>query len=119
MRNTSEILLKTIEKAIIEKKAENITILKFDKIENAITDYFIICTATSKIHANTLAAFTEDFVRENIKEKPWKKEGFENSEWILLDYVNVVVHIFQQETRNYYNLEQLWADAELIKNNNS
>ncbi|MDR2836140.1 MAG: ribosome silencing factor [Bacteroidales bacterium] len=113
-KNT-EMLLKLINSALTEKKGENLVNINFGKIENTITKYFVICTANSKIHGNTLAAFVEDFVRENQKEKPWHKEGFENSEWILLDYVDVVVHIFQEESRQFYKIEQLWADAETIK----
>ena len=114
-KNDSEVLLKAINTALLEKKAEHIINLDLTKIENAISKYFVIVTANSKIHANALAAFVEDFVRDNLREKPWQKEGFENSEWILLDYVDIVVHIFQDDIRAFYRLEQLWSDAKEIK----
>lgn len=117
-KNTSEILLKAINTAIIEKKGENIVILDLSKIENAVSKYFIITTTNSKVHANTLAVFIEDFVRKNLKEKPWQQEGFENCEWILMDYVDIVVHIFQENTRKFYRLEQLWSDAQQLQLNN-
>lgn len=115
-KNETEILLKGIITAIEEKKGENIAALNLTKIENAVAKYFVICSANSKTHSNTLAAFIGDFVRENLKEKPWQVEGFENSEWILLDYVDIVVHIFLPEIREFYRLEQLWADAEIMPN---
>jgi ribosome-associated protein len=112
-----KLLLKTINDSLLEKKAENVLILNLGKIENTITDFFVICNGNSSVHVNTLADYLESNVRVSIKEKPWKKEGFENCEWVLLDYVNVVVHIFQPQSREFYRLEQLWADAEpyLIK----
>jgi ribosome-associated protein len=105
-------LLKAINESILDKKGENIINLNLGKIENAITKYFVICSGTSNTHVNTIAQYIEHNVREKLRDKPWKKEGFENSEWILLDYVNIVVHVFQPEAREFYKLEQLWADAE-------
>ncbi|HOZ30032.1 MAG TPA: ribosome silencing factor [Bacteroidales bacterium] len=111
-------LLKLIQESMLEKKAEDILILDLGKIENSVTDYFIICSGNSETHVNTIAQFVEHNVQKSLNEKAWKKEGFENCEWILLDYVNIVVHIFQPKSRDFYRLEQLWADAEtlLIKN---
>jgi ribosome-associated protein len=105
-------LLLAINESMLEKKAEDILILNLGKIENAITQYFVICTGNSNTHVNTIAQYVEFNVRAQLKDRPWKKEGFENSEWILLDYVNVVVHVFQPQARSFYRLEQLWADAE-------
>ncbi len=105
-------LLLAINESMLEKKAEDILILNLGKIENAITQYFVICTGNSNTHVNTIAQYVEFNVRAKLKDRPWKKEGFENSEWILLDYVNVVVHVFQPQARSFYRLEQLWADAE-------
>lgn len=105
-------LLLAINESMLEKKAEDILILDLGKIENAITQYFVICTGNSQTHVNTIAQYIEYNVRANLKDRPWKKEGFENAEWVLLDYVNVVVHVFQPQAREFYRLEQLWADAE-------
>ncbi len=111
---TSEVtdLLLAINESMLEKKAEDILILDLGKIENAITQYFVICTGNSQTHVNTIAQYIEYNVRAKLKDRPWKKEGFENAEWVLLDYVNVVVHVFQPQAREFYRLEQLWADAE-------
>jgi ribosome-associated protein len=111
-------LLKAIHDSLAEKKAEDILILNLRKTGSSVCDYFVICTGNSDVHVNTLAQFTELHVKTQVKEKPWKREGLENNEWVLLDYVNVVVHIFQPKSRDFYRLEQLWADAEqvLIKN---
>jgi len=113
-----KLLLTAINESMLEKKAENILILNLNKIENAISNYFIICSGNSDIHVNTIAQYIEHNVKNIIKEKPWKKEGYENCEWVLLDYINIVVHVFQPKAREFYRLEQLWADAETILINN-
>jgi len=117
--NKEEIeLLKTIMESALEKKAEDILILNLGKIGTAVTKYFVICSGNSEVQVNTIAQYIEYNVRMKVKDRPWKKEGFENCEWVLLDYVNVVVHVFQPKSREFYRLEQLWADAEpLILNN--
>lgn len=113
-------LVRSIIKGIEEKKGYEIICIHLDKIENAVTDYFIICHGTSKTQVDAIADSVIDTVRKDIQEKPWQQEGFENAEWILLDYVKAVVHIFQQDTRKFYKLEELWADAkvERIGNDN-
>lgn len=102
-------------KGIQEKKGSEIIWLDLKNISNAVTDYFIICHGTSNTHVASLAESVEDEVRKGLGEKPWHKEGVENAEWILMDFVNVVVHIFQKESREFYRLEELWADAERIE----
>ncbi len=108
-------LLLAIYDSILEKKGEDILILNIGKIPNSVTNYFVICHGNSDVHVNTIAQFVEHNVRKTLREKAWKKEGYENSEWILLDYVNVVVHIFQKQSRDFYRLEELWADAEHVE----
>lgn len=115
--DNSKVITQVINTALLDKKAENIININLTKIENSVSKFFIICTANNKIHANTLAQYVEDTVRNVLKEKKWHIEGIENSEWILLDYVDVVLHIFLEETRNLYRLEQLWADADRFKIN--
>lgn len=105
-------LLEVINISILEKKGENIINLNMKKIDNAIAKYFVICTANSNTQATTIADYVEYQTRCTLKERPWKKEGFENCEWILLDYVDIVVHIFQPKSREFYKLADLWADAE-------
>lgn len=111
--DASELLL-AIYDSIIEKKGEDVVILNIGKIPNAVTNYFVICHGNSDIHVNTIAQYIEHNVRKTLKEKVWKKEGYENLEWVLLDYVNVVVHVFQKKSREFYRLEDLWADADQV-----
>jgi ribosome-associated protein len=84
-------------------------------IHNRVCDFFIICQADSNTQVNAIAGSVEEMVKKQTGERPYRKEGFENAEWILVDYVTVVVHIFQTEVRNFYNLESLWADAEVTQ----
>ena len=96
-----------------ENKAEDIKILNLKKINNSVTDYFVLCTGKSTTQIGAIADIIEKKVSKKFNEKPWKKEGKINKEWILIDFVNVVVHIFQENKRNLYNLEKLWGDAKL------
>lgn len=100
---------------ILEVKGRNISILNLKHIHNRVCDYFIICQADSNTQVNAIAGSVEEIVKKLTGERPYRKEGFENSEWILVDYVTVVVHIFQSQIRNFYNLESLWADAEITE----
>lgn len=109
----SEVLTKNIIKAIQDKKGENIACLNLKNIDAAVTDYFVICDGTSNTQVNAIKDSVEEEVRKAMGEKPWHIEGTTNAEWILMDYVNVVVHIFQKETREFFNIEGLWADAEI------
>lgn len=107
----SQILVDIIIKGLQEKKAENIVTIDLRSLENAVCDFFVICSGNSTTHVGALSKAAEEEVRKTLDEKPWHSEGFGNAEWILLDYVNTVVHIFQEEARNFYNIEGLWADA--------
>jgi len=111
----AENLRKYIVKGIQEKKGKDIVIIDLQSIKHAICDYFIICTGTSETHVDTIADSVEKEVIEGNKERPWHREGFENKEWILLDYVDIVVHIFKQEVRSHYKLEELWGDAVITR----
>lgn len=111
----AENLSKYIVKGIQEKKGKDIVIIDLQRIKHAICDYFIVCTGTSDTHVDTIADSVEKEVIELNKERPWHREGFENKEWILLDYVDVVVHIFKQDVRSYYKLEELWGDAVITR----
>lgn len=106
-------LLDAIIDGMHEKKAKNVTVVNLSEIENAICDFFVICDADSKTHVEAIADSVEEIVRKTTGEKPFHAEGYENSEWILIDYINIVAHVFQKEMRDYYNLEALWADAEI------
>lgn len=106
-------LLDCIVEGMQEKKAKNITVLNLAEIENRICDYFVICDADSTTHVDAIANSVEDMVIKKCGEKPYHSEGYQNSEWILIDYINIVVHVFLRETREYYNIEGLWGDAEV------
>lgn len=105
-------LLDAIVDGMQEKKAHNITVVNLSEIENRAFDYFVICDADSKTQVEAIAHSVEDVVSKKTGEKPYHAEGFQNAEWILIDYINIVAHVFQKETRDYYNVENLWADAE-------
>ena len=111
----SDFLSEIIIKVIQEKKGKNILSLNLKKIHNSVTDYFIICHGTSNIQVQAISESIEDEVRKALGVKPWHIEGVQNAEWILLDYIDVVVHVFQENTRNFYNIEKLWADADIVK----
>ena len=102
-----------ILKAIDEVKGEDIQILDLREIENTVCDYFVICTGTSNTHVNAISGILQKQVSKLTKDKPWHVEGEGNSEWILLDYVNIVVHVFQKHIREYYDIESLWGDAKI------
>ncbi|PCJ81149.1 MAG: ribosome silencing factor [Flavobacteriales bacterium] len=105
-------LAKAVIHGIQEIKGEEITCLNLKNIDSAVCDYFIICHGNSHRHVSAIAESVEEEIRKKTGEKPWHREGKENAKWILLDYVDTVVHIFTKETREFYNLEDLWADAE-------
>ena len=108
-------LVNALVEGILEKKGEEILVLDLKKLPHAMADYFIICEASNERQVNAIADQLEREVRKKIKEKPWHVEGKENLEWVLIDYFNVVVHIFKKETRKFYALEDLWADGEIVK----
>lgn len=101
-----------IIESILDKKGEAIVSLDLRKINDAVCDYFVICEATTTTQVKAIAEHVVENVREKGDERPWHKEGFQNLDWILLDYVDVVVHVFRSEIREFYQLEELWADAE-------
>ncbi|WP_196886697.1 ribosome silencing factor [Aureivirga sp. CE67] len=108
-------LIAVILKGIEEVKGEDIQILDLRDIENTVCDYFIICSGTSNTHVSALSGSIQKMVSKELKDKPWHVEGENNAEWILMDYVNLAVHIFQKQTREFYDLENLWGDAKITK----
>jgi ribosome-associated protein len=111
-------LTKAVVEGMRDRKAKNIAILDLKNIENRVCDTFVICDADSKTHVMSIAESVEEMVFKLAGEKPYKSEGQENSEWILVDYVNVVAHVFLRETREHYNIEGLWGDAKFTLINN-
>lgn len=108
---TPEQLLDKIIKGIQDKKGRDLVTLKISEIENSICDYFVICHGTSSTHVDAIADSVEEQVKKAFNEKPYSKEGLENLTWVLMDYASIIIHIFQKEYRDFYNLEDLWADA--------
>lgn len=110
-------IFKSIIKAIQEKKGENIVALDLRKIPEAVADFFVICEATSTIQIKAIADFVEETVKRDCGENPYKHEGYSALQWVLIDYVNIVVHIMQPETRKFYKLEEMWSDGALTEHN--
>ena len=98
---------------IQEKKGNDIVRLDLRNIHSSVTDYFVICHADSATQVKAIANSIEDEIYKALKQDPWRKEGLEYGEWILLDYVNVVIHVFRTDKREYYGVEELWGDAEI------
>ena len=112
-RNTK--IFKTIINAILEKKGQNIVSLDLRKIPEAVSDFFIICEATNPTQLKAIADFVEEDVKEKCGEVSYKHEGRQAQQWILIDYVNVVVHIMLPEPRKFYQLEEMWSDAQSME----
>lgn len=108
-------ILEQVVAGMQEKKAKQIVSLDLSKIPNAVSQHFVICHAPSKIQVNAIYDGILEIVQEHCGVKPFNREGYENSEWILIDYVDVVVHIFLEDIRTFYHLEDLWADARITK----
>ncbi len=108
-------LFKSIIKAIREKKGDKIISLDLRKIPEAVADFFIICQATSHTQLKAIADFVEEKVKKDCGEIPYKHEGYYALQWILIDYINVVVHIMLPETRRFYKLEEMWSDGGLTE----
>ena len=105
-------IFKSIIHAIKEKKGEYIVSLDLRKIPEAVADFFIICEASSTIQVKAIADFVEDHLKATVQEKPYRHEGYQSAHWILVDYVNIVVHVMLTETRKFYKLEEMWSDGE-------
>ena len=108
-------LITTVLNGIEDVKGQNINILDLRELENTVCDYFIICEGTSNTQVNAIVNSIQKKVSKEIRDKPWHIEGNSNAEWVLMDYVNVVVHVFQKHIREYYDIESLWGDAKTIE----
>lgn len=109
----SKRITEVIVHGIQEKKGKDIVSLDLRNISSSVSDYFVVCHADSSTQVKAIADSVEDEMYKAFQEEPWHKEGFQNSEWILLDFVSVVVHIFKTEKREFYGVEDLWGDAEV------
>ena len=110
---STDVLLTNILKGIEEVKGNDIDILDLREIDNAVCDYFVVCSGTSNTQVNAIVNSIQKIVSKEIKDKPWHVEVNDNADWVLMDYVSIVVHVFQKEIREYYNIEGLWGDAKI------
>lgn len=109
----NEEIVKNIIEAIQEKKGKEIVVVNLNKLLEAPCCYFVICQGDSSTQVNAIAISIKDYVNEKIKIKPYASDGFENCQWIAMDYGQIIVHIFQRATREFYDIEHLWEDADL------
>ena len=109
-------LVEKIVSSIDEVKGIDVDLIDLRKINNTVCRFFIICTGTSNTHVSAITSSIKKNVSKELKEKPYSMEGLENQEWVLIDYVDVVVHIFQQNIREFYDIENLWGDAKISRN---
>ncbi|MEX0274786.1 MAG: ribosome silencing factor [Flavobacteriaceae bacterium] len=108
-------LISYILEGIEEVKGQDIILMDLREIENTVCEYFVLCNGTSNTHVNAIVGSIQKTVSRASKDKPWHVEGTENAEWVLLDYVNIVVHVFQKHVREFYDIEGLWGDAKFTE----
>lgn len=113
VRQDSDTLADVAVRGLQDRKGMDIVVLNLKELKNAVADYFIICSASSDTQLDALARSVEEEVEKVMGQAPWQSEGRTNREWILLDYVDVVVHVFLRDRRQFYGLEELWGDAEI------
>lgn len=116
---TSKVLSEKITQGMLEMKAVDIQIFDLRAVKHAIADFFVLCSGNSDIHIDSISQMIEKYAFDQVKQKPWHKEGYANREWILIDFVDVVAHVFNKEKRAFYELEKLWADAKIFTLENS
>jgi ribosome-associated protein len=109
----SERLSELVTQGMLEKKASDVVVMDLRKIKHAVADYFVVCSGSSDTQIDAISDSVEEFVHKATKQNPWKREGKNNKEWVLIDYVDVVAHVFSKEKRQFYALEDLWADAKV------
>ena len=113
VRQDSDTLAELVVRGMQDKKASDIVVLNLKELKNAVADYFIICSANSDTQLEAVARSVEEEIEKVTGESPWQTEGRTNREWVLLDYVDVVVHVFLRDRRKFYALEELWGDADI------
>jgi ribosome-associated protein len=112
---SSELLSDLIVNGMQEKKATDIVVMDLRKVKNAVADFFVVCSGNSDKQLDAIADSIDAEVYKALKENPWHIEGKNNKEWMLLDYIDVVAHVFRKDRREFYALERLWGDAEIIE----
>jgi ribosome-associated protein len=111
----SEKLCEAIVKGMQEKKATDIVVMDLREVKNAVADFFVLCSGNSDRQLEAISDSVDEEVFKALKEKPWHTEGKNNKEWMILDYISVVTHIFRKDRRQFYALEKLWGDAEITE----
>lgn len=106
----SQEMVETITEALLSRKGKDITVLDVSE-HTTLTDFFVVCHGTSDVQIKALADAVEEDMREKMGEKPWKKEGLQGRSWVILDFVNIVVHVMSKEKRDFYGIERMWNDA--------
>ena len=110
-KQDSEKLADLVVKGMQEKKASDIVVMDLRQVKNAVADFFVLCSGNSDKQLSAISDSVDEVVYKDLKENPWHSEGRNNKEWMLLDYISVVVHIFKKDRREFYALEKLWGDA--------
>jgi ribosome-associated protein len=113
VRQDSDTLAEVAVRGLQDRKGQDIVVMNLKELKNAVADYFIICSASSDTQLDALARSVEEEVEKVTGQAPWQSEGRTNREWVLLDYVDVVVHVFLRDRRQFYALEELWGDADI------
>jgi ribosome-associated protein len=111
--HNAKTLSELVAQGMLDKKAQDVVIMDLRKINQAIADFFVIGSGNSTTQVDSISDSIEEVVYKQIQESPWQKEGRENKEWVLLDYVSVVAHVFRKDRREFYALEDLWGDAKV------
>lgn len=112
---SSDELLSAILHELSQIKARDIVLMDLREIESAVCSYFVLCTGNSSTHVASIVGVTERQVSRSTGERPWHVEGADNAQWVLMDYSDIVVHVFQEDTRRFYDLESLWGDARITR----
>jgi len=115
--NRNSKIFKTIIRAILERKGENVVSLDLRKIPEAVADFFVICEANNQPQVRAISDFVEEEMKKKLGESPYRVEGKQNLQWVLIDYINVVVHVMHPESRKFYKLEEMWSDATIEEHN--
>ena len=114
-KQDSEKLADLVVKGMQEKKASDIVVMDLREVKNAVADFFVLCSGNSDKQLGAISDSVDEFVYKDLKENPWHIEGKNNKEWMLLDYIDVVAHIFRKDRREFYALERLWGDADITE----
>ena len=114
-KNESDLLIDAVVEGLQKKKGHDIMVMDFRKINHPLCNHFVICHGSSNVQVKSLAESVEEEVKKTLNIKLIRREGVQNAEWILLDYFDLIVHVFVEQARNFYKIENLWADADIKK----